>query len=335
MPTAKTAKHTTTTAAPMRYVDALMAEGEPMTAPRFTRPAGVWTDPPLARQGLGTTRLRPSFLIVGAQRSGTTSLYRALMAHPRILPAMRKEVHYFDFQYHKGAAWYLAHFPPSSRWSREQGVLTGEASPYYFVHPLAPERACAFDPTMRIIAILRDPVLRAFSHYRHNRARGQEPLGFEEALAAEPDRLAADVDQMTVPPHCYSRSHHLYSYADRGRYACQLERWLKHFPAKQVLVIEAQALFASPTRTVAAVFAFLSLPAPDLPTAPHLNRQPPTTLPHDVHTRVARGFATDQHRLRTLVRHRGVACIGTSPCHSELGTVRASRLEPRPARQPT
>lgn len=281
-----------------------------MTVPRFTRPPGVWVDPPAGRRAGGAARMRPSFLIVGAQRSGTTSLYSALVSHPRILPALRKEVHYFDFQYHKGSAWYLAHFPPSTRWSRDEDVVTGEASPYYLVHPLAPERAQAFDPTMRIIAILRDPVLRAFSHYRRNRFRGQEPLGFEEALAAEPQRLAIDAHRLTVPPHCYSPSHHLHAYLDRGRYARHLDRWLKHFAAPQLLAIEAEALFAAPTRTLAAVFAFLGLPSDGQAAVSHLNQLPPAALPDDVRHRVAAHFAADQRHLRVLLRQRGIAHVG-------------------------
>ena len=281
------------------------------TAPRFTRPPGVWTDPPADRQSVWRRRMRPSFLIVGAQRSGTTSLYRALVAHPRILPALRKEVHYFDFQYYKGEAWYLAHFPSRSRWWRgAQDVLTGEASPYYLVHPLAPERVAAFDPAMRIIAILRDPVQRAFSQYRHNRVRGDEPLGFEEALDAEPKRLALDAHWLTVPPHCYSRGHHLYSYAERGRYARHLAHWLQTFPAEQMLVVAAEALFAAPTRTLTAVFAFLGLPEHGPAAVAHFNQLPPATLPDDVRDRVAERFAADRQCLGTLLRHRGIACVG-------------------------
>ena len=281
-----------------------------MTAPRFTRPPGVWTDPPLAREAPGTDRMRPSFLIVGAMRSGTTSLYRALVTHPNILPALRKEVHYFDFQYHKGPAWYLAHFPSAADGGPAKDILTGEASPYYLVHPLAPERARAFDPTMRIIAILRDPVLRAFSHYRHNKAAGQETLGFEEALAAEPERLSVDAHWLTVPPHCYSRGHHLYSYVDRGRYARHLSHWLRTFAAEQLLVVEAEALFAAPTSTLAAVFAFLGLRAHEQAAVGRFNQLPPAALPDDVRSRVATRFAADQRCLGTLLRRRGVACVG-------------------------
>lgn len=281
-----------------------------MTVPRFERPPGVWSDPPPTREAPGVPRMRPSFLVIGAQRSGTTSLYRALVAHPRILPALRKEVHYFDFQYRKGPAWYLAHYPPHSRWARAQGVHTGEASPYYLVHPLAPERAYTFDPAMRIIAILRDPVLRAFSHYRQNVARGREALGFEEALAAEPERLAVDAHRLTVPPHYYSRGHHFYSYADRGRYAHHLSRWLRTFAAEQVLVIEAEALFTNPTATLAAVFAFLDLPAHEQARCPRFNQLPPATLPVDVRRRVATRFAEDRQALVALLRRRGVVCVG-------------------------
>ena len=81
-------------------------------------------------------RIAPSFLVIGTQRSGSTALYRHLAAHPRILSPLRKEVHYFDFQYAKGRAWYLAHFPGiQKRITGNYRTITFEASPYYMLHP--------------------------------------------------------------------------------------------------------------------------------------------------------------------------------------------------------
>ena len=100
---------------------------------RFTRPPGVWIDPPAWRVATAFARRAPAFLVIGAQRAATTSLYRLLTSHTGVLPALRKEVHYFDFQYAQGRRWYLAHFP-----LRTASGLTGEASPYYMVHPWHP-----------------------------------------------------------------------------------------------------------------------------------------------------------------------------------------------------
>ena len=171
---------------------------------RFTRPEGVWVDPPAWMRATALARIAPSFLVIGAQRSGSTALYRHLAAHPAILPPLRKEVHYFDFQYAKGRAWYLAHFPGiQERITGNYRAITFEASPYYMLHPLAPERIMAFNPDMKLIAILRDPVDRALSHYHHEARRGVETLTFEEAIAAEPERLAGAERLMKKAPHHY------------------------------------------------------------------------------------------------------------------------------------
>ena len=295
-----------------------------MPKPRFTRPPGVWVDPPASRYA-SASRLRPSFLIVGAQRSGTTFLYRCLAVHPQVLPALRKEVHYFDFQYAKGQAWYLAHFPAWSGWTQRQGVVTGEASPNYLAHPLAAERAQRFDPKLRIIAVLRDPVARAFSHYRRNRRGGLEPFGFEEALAAEPERMARDAHLLRQPPHYYSRGHHVYSYAERGRYAAQLAPWLQAFGAGRVLVVDAAMLFTAAASTLAAVLAFLGLPPHRLRLPKPANAQPSATLPAAVRHRVAARFALDQQRLAEMLRQTGVACVGTP-----ARTARGAATRPAP-----
>src|SRR5664279_6106874 len=118
-------------------------------------------------------RMSPGFLICGAQRCGTTSMYRTLSQHPAVLKAvLHKGVHYFDTGYLNGRGWYQAHFPlqPAARRVQHQtGIepMTFESSPYYLFHPLAAERIARDLPGVRIIVLLRDPVERAYSAYTH------------------------------------------------------------------------------------------------------------------------------------------------------------------------
>jgi hypothetical protein len=202
---------------------------------RAVRSARAWTATPGAL---------PDFLVIGGQRCGTTSLHSYLAAHPQVRAATGKELQYFSLHYGRGERWYRGHFPPSS-----PGVVCFEASPLYLFHPDAPSRAAATLPRGRYIALLRDPVERAWSHYLHTRSYGQESLDFAAALAAEESRLAT--------PDGLRR----YSYAARGRYAEQLSRWLAHVPRERLLVLRSEDLYADPTTVYAQVLGFLGLDA--------------------------------------------------------------------------
>src|SRR5689334_15880743 len=122
------------------------------------------------RYAVATARWRvtPDFLVIGAKRGGTTTLFKALRGHPDvepIFPALErmKSPHYFDLEYHRGEAWYRSHFATRRRLDRlaaERGVrpVTGEASPYYLFHPHAAERIAADVPDVKLVLLLRDPV---------------------------------------------------------------------------------------------------------------------------------------------------------------------------------
>src|SRR5438093_4320202 len=132
-----------------------------------------------------TSKLRvlPDFLIIGAQRAGTTSLYRYLSRHPAVAPAvLAKGAHYFDTAFDRGLPWYRGHFPTRMTAerirAREGTFATGEGSPYYLFHPLAAERIAAALPGVKLVALLRDPVERASSHWVHEAERGFEQLSF-------------------------------------------------------------------------------------------------------------------------------------------------------------
>lgn len=212
-------------------------------------------------------RLEPHYLIIGAQRSGTTSLYRYLIQHPGVGPVLlEKGVHFFDVNYEKGLAWYRSHFPSVvyRRWVRSRygmELLAGEASPYYLFHPLAPDRVAGDLPGAKLIVMLRDPVRRAYSQYRHEVDRGFEHLPtFEDALAAEPDRLAGEIERITSDPTYRSFNHQHFSYLARGHYLDQLERWLARFPRECLLLIESAQFFADPHAALERVHRFLGLP---------------------------------------------------------------------------
>ena len=174
-----------------------------------------------ARYATADVRSLPDFIIVGAQRSGTTSLYRWLTARPDVAPAWKKEVHYFDLNYDKSLRWYRAHFP-----LRRPGRMSGESTPYLLFHPLAPERAAKDLPTTRFVAMLRDPVERAISNHwlrRRNGAAQNESL--EEILDREPVIMAEESE--LVLRGSVSLRHMAYSYMSRGEYAPQLRRWFE------------------------------------------------------------------------------------------------------------
>jgi len=211
------------------------------------------------RLRLLTSGLRPlpDFLVIGAQRSGTTSLYRYLGQHPLIKWARIKEVHYFDRAYARGPRWYRAQFPLAIS---ARSWLAGDASPYYMVHPQVPARAVDLVPQARLIALLRNPVDRAYSHYQHTVARGHTDLSFEEALDFEQQLADGEMQRLAAEPTYRSLLHEWHSYVTRGHYAEQLERWLEHFPRERLHVIVSEQMFADPNRALRGVAYFLGLP---------------------------------------------------------------------------
>jgi hypothetical protein len=232
----------------------------------------------------GDLRPRPDFLVVGAKRGGTTSLWRYLCEHPGVLtlfpkPEKIKGLYYFDENFERGDRWYRSHFPTAATRSlaaRRLGhpVVAGEASPYYLYHPLAPARAAERVPDALIIAVLRDPVERAFSHFKERRTNGTEPLSFEDAIAAEPARLAGEEARILADPHYVSFAHRHASYVDQGRYAPMLTRWFDAFGRDRVLVAPSEEMYAAPQPFVDGVLDRLGLPPRPLAHPEPYNAEP-------------------------------------------------------------
>ena len=226
------------------------------------------------RYGDVTADLRPlpDFLIIGAKKAGTSSLMNWLLQHPaipRMFPPARrlKSPHYFDLNYWRGQRWYRSHFPTrGSRRRQEHRIgaptVVGEASPYYLFHPAVPARVAATLPEVRVIALLRDPVARAYSNFWDRQAFGTEDLPtFEQAIDAEPARLAGvDEQRLRTDARYYSADHDHHTYLARGRYAEQLRPWVELIRPDHLLVLRAEDLFDDPHRMFTAVQTFLRVP---------------------------------------------------------------------------
>jgi hypothetical protein len=210
-------------------------------------------------------RVLPDFVIIGAQKSGTSSLYRYLTQHPQVRESSVKEVHYFDGgleegtdTYTFGERWYRSHFPMASEMA--PGVQSYEASPLYMLHPLVAGRMAQILPRVKLVAILRDPTDRALSHYFHNVRKNavrrcKEELGPGAAMAAEEERLAPVLARGDYGDEAFRA----YSYKARGRYLEQIERYWAHFPRENLLVLRAEDLFEDPAGLMGGLCDFLGL----------------------------------------------------------------------------
>lgn len=183
----------------------------------------------------------PAFLILGAQKAGTTSLHDLLAQHPDIGMSVPKEVHYFDLHYGRGESWYRAAFPFARR-----DRVCGEASPFYLLHPHVPQRVARDLPGVKLIAMLREPASRTYSSWQHSRRKGLEPLPFAAAIEREEERTEAAWERLVRDPAADFRPLFRHAYLRRSRYAEQLERWYTRFPQEEVLILRSEDFFADP-----------------------------------------------------------------------------------------
>lgn len=250
-------------------------------------------------------RMLPSFLVVGTQRGGTTSLHRALVEHPAVVaPAFHKGIHWFDVAREHSPSWYRGHFPLVSAARRRvpQGQLpvTFESSGYYMHHPTAPAAIGTTLPDVKLVVMLRDPVERAYSAHRHELARGFETEPFERALALEDERLDGEVARIVADPGYVSHAHRHHSYVDRSTYVWQVERLFLLFGRERVHVLFSEDFFRSPDTVFADLLDFLGL-APDTPRFGHHNDQPRAPMAPDLRARLEERFLPHDDALAELL----------------------------------
>ncbi|MGE5142056.1 MAG: sulfotransferase domain-containing protein [Acidobacteriota bacterium] len=192
---------------------------------------------------------RVDFMVAGAQRSGTSAIAQYLREHPHVYVPLKKELHFFDRDQNFAVepvdyAPYHALFAPTPAQR-----LIGEATPDYLYWPAAPERMARYNPALKTIFVLRNPVTRAFSHWNMARHMRRESLSFLEAIAAEAER------SRTLAPELAKR----HAYLGRGLYAQQLERFWRHFPREQTIVFKSEELLESVANVLFRIAAFLGI----------------------------------------------------------------------------
>ena len=185
----------------------------------------------------------PDFLVIGIKKGGTSFLYHLLSQHPCVEPAASKELHYFDYLFEEGVEWYRRCFPVPRRKDGRR-TITGEATPYLDWLG-APEKVAGVVPQVRLIALLRDPVDRAYSEYQMVVRKGRETRTFEEVVEAERKAWPRAADS---------------GYLYRGVYVDHLLRWSTFFAREQMLVLKSEDLFERPRETLKLVLDFLDLP---------------------------------------------------------------------------
>jgi len=259
-------------------------------------------------------RMLPSFLIAGGQRCGTTSLFKALAAHPLVRKAIfHKGVHYFDTNYHRGIKWYRGHFPTvrtaeKTRQQYGEPARTFESSPYYLYHPLAAGRIARDLPEVKLLVLVRDPVERAYSQHAHELARGfeKEP-SFARALELEEQRLAGQEERLVTEAGYYSFSHQHHAYRSRGEYATHLDRLAATVGRDRIHVLESERFFTEPEQAYDEALRFLELPQLGYPPfAKHNARPRPAPLDRFLRAELTTHFAPHDAALTSWLGRRPV-----------------------------
>lgn len=271
---------------------------------RFVRDEVVF----LPRRFGSGERALPDYLILGAMKSGTTSLSFYLSQNPHILPAFRKEVRYFDRRFHRGESWYRSHFPrvaslEAAERAAGSNVITGEATPNYLFHPRVPTLLYETVPQARLVAILRNPIERAFSHYNHNRRAertlGQEPepLSFSDALYAEEERLMGKREQMLATPGYDDMDYLRFSYMNQGVYVDQLAAFAELFGRERLLVLRSEDFYPDPQSVLNTVTDFLEVERHQVPDLAAKNVNQYSNMDPEARHYMERFFAPHNRRL--------------------------------------
>ncbi|MHC5822038.1 MAG: sulfotransferase family protein, partial [Nostoc sp.] len=206
-----------------------------------------------------------NFLIIGMGKGGTSSLYHYLCQHPKIIPATKKELHFFNKNFDLGLDWYLAHFPPLPV---EGGFLTGEATPWYLSSYEVEKRVFQLFPKIKLIAILRNPVTRAISEYYMNLKLMKEHRSLEVAMTSELEILKGIVDPTQVSEKYWQTEQ---GYLWSGFYFYFLEKWMAVFPREQFLILRGEDLYSQTDKTMKQVYEFLGISNYSLSGYPKVN----------------------------------------------------------------
>ena len=233
--------------------------------------------------------MRVDFVIGGTQKGGTSALDWFLRKHPEIcMPTTRKELHFFDREEeNREYKTYHANFKP-----KPHHRVIGEASPIYMYWETAPYRIWKYNPKMKWILALRNPVERAFSAWNMETKRGKEKLPFAEAIDKEPERC-----REALP-----LQHRVYSYIDRGFYAHQVRRLFNTFGKENCLILLSEELRNDHKKTLRRVFEFLGVDSSFTPPeATIFEQEYSTEIDQQLRSRLIDVFCFDIKELEKLI----------------------------------
>jgi Sulfotransferase domain len=234
-----------------------------------------------------------NFVIGGTQKGGTSALDSFLRQHPGIcMPGTRKELHFFDreenFTRKPNYKKYHANFEPGPKHR-----VIGEATPIYMYWNAAPQRIYDYNPAMKWIVVLRNPVERAFSAWNMETKRGAENLSFRDAVEREAERC-----REALP-----LQHRVYSYVERGFYAPQIRRLFDIFGQDNCLVLLNEELRHDHRATLRKVFGFLEVdPAVDPAEASVFEHEYEDKIDNDLRLRLIDIFHSDIQELERMLR---------------------------------
>lgn len=243
----------------------------------------------------GHHRAYPDFLIIGAQKAATTSLFHYLTQHPQVEPPIKKEVRYFDLKYHWGSVWYRSHFPLKSRLRGNK--ITGEKSTDYIYHPMAPHRIKSSGLNPKLILLLRDPSLRAISQYKHYYRRGMETRSMRDAFEQEKqlvDQLYPSLEKKTIMNQRKIKDFIRYSYLQKGRYLEQIKRYEEVLGRESLMIESMEKLMQYPEEVVLKAYRFLCIDDSFMPK--DLSTQNSGNYPLDRETSSVRTWLDEYYR---------------------------------------
>ena len=208
-------------------------------------------------------RVLPNFFVIGGVRCGTTSLYHYLGQHNCIKQAAYDELGYFDDNFHLGLNWYRSLFPTKfirkKIESEYKKFLTYDVTPFYIYNPLVVDRIFKFSPNAKIIAVLRNPIDRAYSNYNSKmQGEGDTKTTFEEII--NPEIEIIEKNKKNIDDYAFLVNTFYELLLARGFYAKQLEFWFKKFPRKNILLISSEELATNTDKTISEIFEFLEVP---------------------------------------------------------------------------
>lgn len=248
------------------------------------------------------TSSEPTFIVLGGFKCATTSLYKYITTHPKVITPLEKELDFFDREYHQGVDWYLSHFaalPPS------QGLITGEATPNYLYSIEAPLRIKQHFPSVKLIVVLRNPVERAFSHYYFLPQNNTDPAAFSKTMKRELKRLETAFNS-AAPPHQVLRN---CPYLGNGLYEIHLNRWLQHFSSEQLLLLPVEYLSGQPEQAMKETFEFLGLPNHGLEYYQRHKKGHYPNMPEQIRGKLESFFKPHNDRLNKLLTTVGAKKI--------------------------